>query len=61
MIEELEEFYQDSLYFSRVRYLVKNYPYELTVVVHLLFYVSVVLFCKRLWGYFWKLVKFIVS
>lgn len=60
-IDELSEFYNDSIYLSQLRYLCINYADELTLCFNVMFYVLVALFCKRLWNYFWRLVKFISS
>ena len=59
--DELNEFYNDSIYFSQMLYIAKTYPNEMTVCFQLIFYVCVTLFCKRLWNYFWRLVKFIAN
>jgi len=59
--DEVSEFYSDSLYMSRMRYILKNYPNEITVVLNILSYVTMALFCKRIWDLFWRFVKFLTS
>jgi hypothetical protein len=61
IMEEFSELYFDSLYLAQTRSIIKNYPNVIKVVLHLLSYVSIALFCKRLWNYFWKLVKVLSS
>ena len=61
ILDELSQFYDDSIYFQWLRSITKTYPNELIVCSHLIFYVCITLFCKRMWNYFWRLVKFIAN